>query len=113
MVNFFHKLFNPHCTHCRDEMREAKECHNCDVLTQLLEKERAYSKQLLDKITEPKVIEKIVERAPVNREPVRAMVPTWAVQQRLLEEEDRAKARALRNNPIKTVDDIEKEVGIG
>lgn len=114
-MNWLHKLLNPHCKDCRDAAREAKECHNCDVLTQLLERERATNAKLIDQLTAPKVVEKIVERPDTNRKPIRAVAANWDTRRQLLESEDRARAEILRKHgvePDKSTDTIEEELGV-
>lgn len=95
IVRFFHHLFNPHCEHCEDELR----CESCDILRAQLEIERHEKKIILQSlldITNPKVTR--VETEP--REPI-AIGPRhtpWRVRQQQLEEEDRAKASAIRKH---------------
>lgn len=90
MINWFHKWLNPHCAHCREE----KLCSSCDILKMQLAIVREENKKLLDTIldfTKPKV-----EEAPVrevsNFEPT---IRSWKQKQRLLEEEDRVRAKII------------------
>lgn len=112
---WIHHLLNPHCRECRDEAREKLECHNCDVLTQLLEKERANNARLIEQLVAPKVVEKVIERPQVNRQPIRAQVSNWGARQALLEAEDRKRAELIKNlgtDPSDKTEDIEEKLGV-
>lgn len=121
MFNFFHRMMNPHCPQCIAE----RECKNCDTLRSLLEQERFEKNKLLESILQKPVSE---PSAPISElEEVRPKFTPWRVRQQLLEQEDRAKAKILReqdnqgivNNSHKSlresqqIEELEKELGIG
>jgi len=109
LSDFIHKLFNPHCEHCTHEAelkyereKEAKYCHSCDTLKQLLDTEIREKERLLQIIidrntekVEPKIDTR--EMKPLGRPYIPHRVRT-----QMLEAEDRAKAEVLNK--------LEKEV---
>lgn len=103
MFNWLHHLLNPHCDHCLAEHDKEQFCKSCDILKMELAIVREQNKQLLDTIldfTKPKV-----EETPVRE--VNSFVPqvrTWKQKQRLLEEEDRVRAKVIA--------EMEKELDI-
>lgn len=112
LFEFFHHMLNPHCPDCRME----HECKNCQTLRDLLEAERYNNKQLLNSLLEhvsgPK------EEAPKLTEdykPVSNSLP-WRVRQQMLEENDREKARIIREQAQNThslsTAELEKELGV-
>lgn len=120
MFKWLHHLFNPHCPDCRLE----KECNTCDTLRSILEQERFEKKQLLEQLmnlTKPEVI--IHESSEGEKKPIRPSYTPWRVKQQLLEQEDRAKAKILKEKeeeskisiaiPKVSVEKLEEEIGIG
>ena len=109
MSNWFHKFFNPHCPHCKEELEYARVCLSCETLRAQLEISRLENKRLLDRI-----LEKPEPEAP--RAPVEISVPKnipWNVRKQMLEAEDRERARLLRQAPKpESVEDLEKELDI-
>lgn len=109
-MKWLHRLFNPHCQHCIDEIQFAKECNSCEVLKHELELMRIERDRLLSKLLDkPEVVEREVndkEPVPINPK----YVPT-AVRRNMLEIEDRIRARKLAEAP-KPVEAIEKDLGI-
>jgi len=107
--NWFHKFFNPHCSHCREELEYARVCLSCETLRAQLEISRIENKRLLDRI-----LEKPETEAP--RVPMEVTVPKnipWNVRRQMLEAEDRERARLMREAPKPTsVEDLEKELDI-
>lgn len=113
MINFFHKLFNPHCPDCRQEKEESKICPTCDTLRQLLETEKFENKQLLDRLlfvpSNPPV-EQNGEPIPIRQNPI-----SLRVRREMLEKEDRAKAQVLQRKEKEltySTEDLEKVLGI-
>jgi len=122
MIKFFHKLFNPHCDHCAQELRDSKICPTCEVYRAQLELVNHEKKLLLatiEKISNP-VIE---EKEFPHTEPIQPKNVPWAARKRMLEAEDRVAAEKLRarNAELKSekldergkLEELEKEVGIG
>ena len=113
-MNFWHKLFNPHCIHCHDELTESKICDNCEYLKQqlsILQQERnLLLGQILDK-PEPIQHNELVEQ-PINLNTSR-FVP-FAVKRQELEARDRQIARNqaedLKNNHNRNIETLEKEI---
>jgi len=109
MINWLHRLLNPHCEHCADEKREAKVCGTCEVLQLQVEKLQYTNDQLMSRILNPSNL----ETRPVVNEVNEAKLPTshipWRVRQQLLEKEDREKARLMRD-AAKPLAEVEKEV---
>jgi hypothetical protein len=110
---WFHHLFTPHCDACDHD----KQCKNCELVRELLEEERFTNKQLLNRIIEltakePEVADRL---EPIKFEEVKPRTVSWKVKRELLEQEDRARARAL--NELKevnklSIEDLEKELGV-
>lgn len=104
MIHWFHRLFHPHCPEC--EMKPA--CQNCETLRSLLTTEKHEKQQLLERLIELTRPEK---KEPEERKELPKVVPmptTWRMRQQLLEQEDRAKAEAIR----KRNEELEKETGV-
>ena len=109
MSNWIHRLFNPHCPHCKDEKIEDKLCSSCETLRAQLEIANYENKRLLDKIlAEPK--------SEPSKPPPEITIPRnvpWSVRRQMLEAEDREKARLMREAPKPVpVEELEKELDI-
>ncbi len=99
----------------RQEARERKasllkqqtQCESCETLKHQLEVSNFEKKQLLDRLLEKPAPEVIKEPVPITRP---HNIP-WNVRRQILEQEDREKARLLREaaKPIST-EDLEKEL---
>ena len=123
MLNFIHRLLNPHCEHCAQERREKREelkdnkvCASCETLQRQLEIKNHECEQLLDKLLkEPEA--PVTQSAPPISQVKPRTVP-WAVRRQMLEAEDRKKAELLRKapkpNPVDSVDtaDLERELDV-
>ena len=107
MSNYFHKLFNPHCPHCKEELEYARVCLSCETLRAQLEISRIENKRLLDRILEKPQPEPV----SVPMEPTRPVSVPWNVRRQMLEAEDREKARILRSAPIPT-EELEKDLDL-
>lgn len=123
MINFFHKLFNPHCEHCAEERREAKYCSSCDTLRRQLELKTYECEELLNRLLNPPIPE-VTEKTPVEvTRPARNV--TWGIRQRLLEQEDRARAASIKRAAVlpvsndkiipdksSSIAELERELGV-
>jgi hypothetical protein len=122
VVNFFHRLFNPHCVHCMEEDQVAmelargdKQCKSCDTLHTQLDIVNFEKKALLDQLialTNPKI--ETIQQPTTEYQPVKPKTIPWRVKQQMLEESDRARAEILRNkaDEIKGISELEKEMNI-
>lgn len=118
MINFFHKLFNPHCPHCKEIDDENKVCLSCEHLRLMLEQSNIERKQLLDRLLNKDNPIMIPVAPEEMKEPqlMKRNIP-WNVRRQMLEKEDREKAKLMRDAPkpmiINTeIDALEKELGI-
>lgn len=116
MIKFFHKLLNPHCDHCKEELHDSRICPTCEVYRSQLELANHEKKLLLatiERISNP-VIE---EKEFPHTEPIQSRTIPWSARKRILESEDRIAAEKLRvrNAELKSdkIEDLEKDVGIG
>jgi hypothetical protein len=114
-MNWFHKLLNPHCEHCRDESRENKVCLSCETLKSELAAVRFQNEQLMKNILEivhPAPVP-LVERKEVEFKP---LVTSWRVKQQMLQENDRLAAAAMKAKKAemyessKSTQQLEKEL---
>ncbi len=104
MINFFHKLLNPHCPDCRQDELEARICSSCETLRSELASVRHENQQLLKsllEITSP--IKPVVVTQEVNPQPLQSAT-SWRVRKQMLETEDRRNAEIIRQNKIQSVD---------
>lgn len=89
-------------------------CESCDVLQKQLEISNYEKKQLLEHIldfTKPRAEEIRVTR---EIEPIKPKAVPFSVRREMLEREDRVKAEILKQKEqeMKSIEDLEKEVGI-
>lgn len=99
-MNWFHRFFNPHCSHCHVEKLESKECRSCETLQQLLNQALHREQQLLDLIIEKnKPVPEIVTEQKIEIAP--RAIP-WRQQRALLEQEDRQQALLLKQQKAET-----------
>ena len=99
------------------EEREVKICDSCETLRHQLEIANFEKKQLLDRLitTPPPTVERTTAPEP---QAVKPRAIPWRVRQQMLESEDRAKAKAMREaaqedqKPIVDVADMERELDI-
>lgn len=94
MLKWLHHLLNPHCEHCAQERRERKVCDSCETLRQELAYERHEKEILLSRLLEKPESPKEESKPVMNTRPT--AVP-WRVRQQMLEQEDRAKAKLMRD----------------
>lgn len=111
-MKWLHRLFNPHCPECRDEDRN----EIIDVLQQQLNQANYNNERLIKYILEPKgeftqaSSPSSIEDEP---EPVRPKIVPWHIRKKMLEEQDREKAKILRQtaeDQAKAIADLEKEL---
>lgn len=112
MINFFHRLFNPHCPECQEE----NSCKSCETLRMQLDTVNRINKELIDHLFPMKPESDELGSVPEMIKP--KLIP-WKVKQQMLESEDRRKAILMRqaesNNKIpdkKEIEELEKEIGI-
>lgn len=108
MTNFFHRLFNPHCSSCYENEKDNKICQSCETLKTQLDISNFEKKQLLERLLNPIQPEK---PEPVEYEPIPNKNVPWNVRRQMLEAEDREKAKLMRAAP-KSTEILEKELGI-
>lgn len=104
--NWIHRLFNPHCPSCHDEMI----CNSCELLKGQLEVANHEKNRLLDRLLEKPAVD--IPAPPM--EVTRPHNIPWAVRRQMLESEDREKARLMREAPVAKIstEDLEKELDI-
>jgi len=114
LVNFFHRLFNPHCEHCIEEARELKHCDSCDILKMQLALKTDECNKLMDRLLNPPTQEPVNEPLVNVTRPNPTRYTTWAVRKQMLEQEDKKKAELLRQapKPSSSVEELEKELGV-
>lgn len=96
MINFFHKLFNPHCEHCREEEKENRICGPCEDKKLEMARMQEMIDKLLDRLLEkPEVIQE--EHRPANI--TKPTYVPWSVRKQILEEQDRHKAKLMKEAP--------------
>jgi hypothetical protein len=109
MLLLFHKLFNPHCPHCKEEREEAGRNLTVEVLQLEIARLREENKRLLDRILEKPEEPKPVQE--VDLQPIRSKTLPWNVKRQMLEAEDRRQAQILRAQKDE-VNRLEKEMGV-
>lgn len=85
-------------------------CETCEILREQLHKSDAERRDLLQRLLEPAK----AEPPSVQSEEHVAITPPftpWRVKQQMLEQEDRVKAKLMRDR-TKEIAELEKEVGI-
>ena len=110
LTRFFHELFHPHCPHCAEERQENKYCESCDTLKAQLALANIERDKLLNRILNPPPIEPERSTAPEPQAVKPRMVP-WNVRRAMLEQEDREKAKLMREAP-QPIEKLEEELGI-
>jgi hypothetical protein len=94
---------------------EPKICETCEILKMELAKAQEREKRLLDKILDVPKVEDAPPRTPI---PIPRNQLPWSARKQILEEEDRQRARAMREAPKpieakgQTVEELEKELGV-
>jgi len=123
IINFFatlglalHKLFHPHCEHCRlmdeeayEKIEDSKVCQSCEHLRLLLEQEKAEKKRLLDEILKhPEQVES--KPSPDDMKPLGKRYMPWNVVRQNLENKYRLQSRESVKD--ETIESLEEELGI-
>ena len=99
----------------KEVKQEELVCQSCETLKQQLEIANYEKQKLLDRILEKPELPKETEPPKITRP---HSIP-WAARRQILEQEDREKARAMRNaatpdssHVTLDVSDLEKELGV-
>ena len=113
VINWFHRLLNPHCLHCIEAARESRICNSCEILKTQLEITAYEKKQLLrtiEIINTPAVAEVVVQQEERTEAVMPRQVP-WHIRREMLEKQDRV-AAALIKNKKRTTEELEEDLGI-
>lgn len=112
MLNWLHHLFNPHCEACElnkeaDEICKACESKNAEIAR--LKEERDL---LLNHIISPATQETRVNEGAEELKPIKPNFVPWHIRRRMLEENDRSKAKAMNEaaKPDKKIEELENEL---
>lgn len=109
MSNWFHRFFNPHCVHCIAERDENRYCAGCDAKGAEIQALKEERDRLLNHILNP-----VSKQNPIQTDKDEELAPIlpasmpWKIRRRHLEEQDRAKAQAIKNAP-KSDEEVAKE----
>lgn len=106
LTKFFHELFNPHCSHCAEERREAREesrfCASCEATERENARLTAENERLLNLLLEKPTIPTDRVTDVKNLKPINTtripFVPT-AVRRQMLEREHRHTEQLNRQAP--------------
>jgi len=106
---WLHNWLNPHCLECKDEREESRICSSCETLRHQLEIANHNNELLMNRLLEKP--EKESDKPPV--EITRPRTLSWNIRKQMLEQEDREKARLMReaSTPSST-EELEKELGV-
>jgi hypothetical protein len=85
-------------------------CESCEILREQLHKSDAERRDLLHRLLEPAKVEPPSIQSE-EHVPITPQFTPWRVRQQMLESEDRAKAKLMRDRSAE-IDKLEKEVGI-
>lgn len=96
-------------------MKEPEPCQNCEMLKSMLTSEQYEKKQLLNSIlqlNEPKMEVKI--QGTDELKPILPNFVPWRVRQQMLEQEDRVKAKIIKDKEKEKeeIDKLEKELKV-
>lgn len=98
MINWFHRLFNPHCLHCieldEDKFQKSLYCQSCESLKNENAYLREQNKLLLDKIVNPTIPSEPVINTD-DLQPIQPMRKPFSVIRNELERADRLKAKEI------------------
>lgn len=116
MINWLHHILQPHCQECAEEKREASICQSCESLKLYIARLELEKDRLLNEVLHKPEPEKAVDVSELK--PVLPRHIPWKVRQQALEENDRAKAKILRQhedarnaiNVVVPTGDLEKEL---
>lgn len=100
MSNWFHRLFNPHCIHCADELDASKYNESVEILKSELEFLRQENRELRSYIMKSSMpVEPIVDTNELKQIKTSTTIP-WNVRRQQLERDDRIKANIKDNQLI-------------
>jgi len=108
ITKFFHELRNPHCEHCerlkeleREEARDNKVCVSCETLQRHVERLYFENDRLTQALIDSGNKQLSEPSAPetTNIHPIRPRNVPWSVRRQALEQEDRHKAKLMRDAP--------------
>lgn len=118
LVDFFHRLLNPHCPECivkDEELLHNLSCKSCEMLNKQLERSDQNYKELLNSILH----KDNKDEEPTDKKefkPIRTIGLPWRAKREMLEREDRIKAQIIAreklNNPVEGIEELEKEMGL-
>lgn len=97
MLKWIHKLLNPHCPHCIEEIELSNHCETCEVLKLELSHLRSERDILLNRLLNNNE-QPNQGQEESNFKDMQLLRPghiPWRVRQQALEREDRSKARIL------------------
>lgn len=113
-MKWLHRLFNPHCEHCLDEIHEERRCKTCEVLEMELNHIRNENERLLNQLLNPKIVtESKVDTSELK--PVYTRGIPWNVRKQTLEREDRDRNEKLKEAgkpDVNEIEKLEKELGV-
>jgi len=85
-------------------------CESCEILREQLHKSDAERRDLLHRLLEPAKAEPPSVQSE-EHVPITPQFTPWRVRQQLLEQEDRVKAKLMKER-AREVDELEKELGV-
>lgn len=85
-------------------------CESCEVLRQQLTESNAERKDLLHRLLDRDKPEPL-QSEKEELKPITPQYTPWRVRQQMLEQEDRAKARIMKEK-AKEIEDLENELGV-
>lgn len=114
-MKFWHKLFNPHCQHCYDELIESKICNNCEYLKMQIAKLQQDNDKLLNELITPKeIINNSLEESSLPQPLNTSRFIPFSIKRQELETRDRKlanqQAEELKKNHNKNIESLEEEI---
>lgn len=114
ITNFFHKLFNPHCPHCREIELEDKVCNECEYLKIQISKLQNENEKLLNQLLNRNSVPQDRTVEPEENQVLKTGFIPWRAKRQQLEMEDRQRVEQLRQNLVqnhnKDIENLEKEI---
>lgn len=108
-MKWLHRLLNPHCIHCIEELRENRICNSCETLRNQLADSNAERIRLFELIIKKETPDNQSVPYTEPLKPTTSRFTPWSTRKQILETEDKEKARILRQHSA-SVEDLEKEV---
>lgn len=113
-MNWIHKLFNPHCSHCKNDGEDNKICNNCEYLKCEIAKLQKLNNRLLNQILETPIQPEINQLSETPQPLNTSRFIPFSVKRQELESEDRKKAKLmsdeLKKNHNHNIEELEKEI---